>query len=55
MDEIIKRGDIVGVIGKFGKSKTGEYSVLANNVILLSPCLHVLPAAKKGHDEVLTC
>lgn len=25
--ENIKRGDIIGVVGKFGKSKTGEISL----------------------------
>ena len=46
--DVIKRGDIVGVVGKFGKSNTGELSIMASDVILLAPCLHVLPEAKKG-------
>ena len=53
--EIIKRGDIVGVVGVFGKSKSGEFSIMAKDVILLAPCLHVLPDAKKGQTEVITC
>jgi lysyl-tRNA synthetase class 2 len=43
---LIKRGDIVGVIGHPGKSKTGELSVFPSQIQLLSPCLHMLP---KGH------
>jgi lysyl-tRNA synthetase class 2 len=55
ISEIIKRGDIIGVVGTFGKSKTGEFSLMAKEVVLLAPCLHVLPDAKKGQTEVLTC
>lgn len=51
---IIKRGDILGVVGKIGRSKTGELSVLASKLKLLSPCLHVLPKPDKIHTEVLT-
>lgn len=43
------------MVGFFGKSKTGEYSIMAKEVILLTPCLHVLPDAKKGQAEVITC
>lgn len=42
----IKRGDIVGVRGKIGLSKTGELSILAEYFQLLSPCLHMLPTAE---------
>lgn len=55
IDEIIKRGDIIGVLGQFGKSKTGETSIMAKSITLLSPCLHALPAAKNNETEVLTC
>jgi lysyl-tRNA synthetase class 2 len=44
--KLIKRGDIVGVTGYPGKSKTGELSVFPTSMILLSPCLHMLPFAK---------
>lgn len=40
---IIKRGDIMGVRGKIGRSKTGELSIVPDNFKLLSPCLHALP------------
>lgn len=46
INSIIKRGDIVGIIGTPGKSKTGELSIFPNHMQLLSPCLHMLP---KGH------
>jgi lysyl-tRNA synthetase class 2 len=39
----IKRGDIVGVVGCPGKSKAGELSIVPYSIILLSPCLHMLP------------
>jgi len=43
---LIKRGDIVGVVGVPGKSKKGELSIFPTSLHLLSPCLHMLP---KGH------
>jgi lysyl-tRNA synthetase class 2 len=42
----IKRGDIIGVTGHPGKSKNGELSLFPKKMILLSPCLHMLPFAK---------
>lgn len=39
----IKRGDIIGVIGKPAKSKKGEFSIIPLSITLLSPCLHMLP------------
>jgi lysyl-tRNA synthetase class 2 len=47
INSIIKRGDIVGINGIPGKSKTGELSIFPNHMQLLSPCLHMLP---KGHS-----
>jgi lysyl-tRNA synthetase, class II len=43
---ILKRGDIVGVKGHPGKSKHGELSIFPTEIILLSPCLHMLPFPK---------
>jgi lysyl-tRNA synthetase class 2 len=43
---LVKRGDIVGVVGFPGKSKKGELSIFPTSITLLSPCLHMLP---KGH------
>jgi len=50
INSIIKRGDIVGVIGVPGraKSKAGELSIIPLRMQLLSPCLHMLPKAHTG-------
>lgn len=42
----LKRGDIVGIKGHPGKSKTGELSIFPIEITLLSPCLHMLPFPK---------
>jgi lysyl-tRNA synthetase, class II len=42
----IKRGDIIGIKGHPGKSKTGELSIFPIEITLLSPCLHMLPFPK---------
>ncbi|KAL6264927.1 hypothetical protein P5V15_005021 [Pogonomyrmex californicus] len=39
----IKRGDIIGIIGKPAKSKKGEFSIIPRSITLLTPCLHMLP------------
>eukprot|EP00026_Physarum_polycephalum_P005126 Phypoly_transcript_05154.p1 GENE.Phypoly_transcript_05154~~Phypoly_transcript_05154.p1 ORF type:complete len:590 (+),score=130.50 Phypoly_transcript_05154:207-1976(+) len=39
----LRRGDIIGVKGIPGRSKTGELSVFATEIVLLSPCLHMMP------------
>ncbi|CAM0947002.1 unnamed protein product [Alopecurus aequalis] len=39
----VKRGDIVGVCGYPGKSNRGELSVFPTKLVVLSPCLHMLP------------
>jgi lysyl-tRNA synthetase, class II len=52
--ENLQRGDIIGVVGYPGrtnpKSKAaeakGELSVMATEVVLLTPCLHLLPTTK---------
>ena len=48
---IVKRGDVVGVRGYPGKSKKGELSIFPTEMILLSPCLHMLPFAKGGSSK----
>lgn len=42
----LKNGDVVGVKGFPGKSKKGELSVFPTEIVLLSPCLHMLPFTK---------
>ncbi|KAL3860264.1 hypothetical protein ACJMK2_010411 [Sinanodonta woodiana] len=44
----IRRGDIVGVRGHPGKTKKGELSIVPQEVVLLSPCLHMLPTMHFG-------
>jgi len=49
INNILHRGDIIGTIGYPGKGKPsqlnpkGELSIYASKLILLSPCLHMLP------------
>eukprot|EP00522_Entomoneis_paludosa_P013316 CAMPEP_0172456852 /NCGR_PEP_ID=MMETSP1065-20121228/18142_1 /TAXON_ID=265537 /ORGANISM="Amphiprora paludosa, Strain CCMP125" /LENGTH=764 /DNA_ID=CAMNT_0013210141 /DNA_START=63 /DNA_END=2357 /DNA_ORIENTATION=- len=44
----LRKGDIVGVRGYPGKSKNGELSIFPQEMVLLAPCLHMLPFAKGG-------
>lgn len=39
----IKRGDIIGIVGKPGLSNTGEFSLFVTKIQLLSTCFHMLP------------
>ncbi|XP_067399519.1 lysine--tRNA ligase isoform X1 [Emydura macquarii macquarii] len=39
----LRRGDIIGVLGNPGKTKKGELSIIPWEITLLSPCLHMLP------------
>lgn len=47
----IKRGDIIGIKGFAGTSNTKEFSVFATDVVILSPCLHMLPDEKVGLEN----
>ena len=47
----IRRGDIIGVIGLAGRTKTDELTISALEVKLLSPCLHMLPDAHTGFKD----
>ncbi len=47
-------GDIVGVIGTMMKTKTGELSVNASSIRLLSKCLRPLPEKFHGLSDVET-
>lgn len=40
----VKRGDIVGVEGHVGRTKTGELSIRPAKITQLSYCLHQLPS-----------
>jgi lysyl-tRNA synthetase, class II len=39
----LKRGDIIGVVGRPGRTRPGEFSVLSHKTVHLSYCLHILP------------
>jgi lysyl-tRNA synthetase class 2 len=43
---ILKSGDVVGIRGHPGKSKKGQLSIFPTSMLLLSPCLHMLPFPK---------
>jgi lysyl-tRNA synthetase class 2 len=43
INPLIRRGDHIGVVGNPGRSKTGELSVFATKLVLLTPCLHMMP------------
>jgi len=47
---VLRRGDIIGARGIPGraKSKVAELSVIPKELVLLSPCLHMLPKATSG-------
>lgn len=48
LNDNLKRGDIVGVIGHPAKTKKGELSIVPKKMQLLAPCLHMLPALHFG-------
>lgn len=41
--DVFRRGDIIGVTGHPCTSVKGELSISPENIILLAPCLHMLP------------
>jgi lysyl-tRNA synthetase class 2 len=46
----LKNGDIIGLEGVPGRTKTGELSVRPKSIVSLSYCLHQLPKVKKGQE-----
>lgn len=58
--EVTRRGDIIGIIGYPGRTAPknrpgeGELSVFAQQVILLTPCLHQIPSERFGLQDVET-
>jgi len=46
----LKRGDIIGVKGVPGRTKTGELSIRPTEIVPLSYCMHMLPRAKEGEN-----
>ncbi|KAK6460453.1 hypothetical protein DFJ63DRAFT_321147 [Scheffersomyces coipomensis] len=56
MHENLRRGDIIGVTGYPGRTNPkkggeGELSVFATSIILLTPCLHMLPTEHFGFKD----
>jgi lysyl-tRNA synthetase, class II len=54
--EHLRRGDIIGIIGFPGRTNPrnrdqGELSIFAQEVVLLSPCLHQLPGEHYGFKD----
>lgn len=54
--ELIKRGDIIGVVGYPGRTQPkkggeGELSIFATKIQLLTPCLHMLPTDHFGFKD----
>ena len=45
--KLFELGDIIGAVGQLGKTKTGEITIWADQVVLLSKCL--LPPPEKFH------
>jgi lysyl-tRNA synthetase class 2 len=45
LHDIMRRGDIIGVKGNPGRTKTGELSIRPTEIENLSYCLHMLPKA----------
>ncbi len=45
--KLLELGDIIGASGQLGRTKTGEITIWADNVVLLSKCL--LPPPEKFH------
>jgi lysyl-tRNA synthetase class 2 len=45
---MLRRGDIIGVIGHPGRSEKGELSIYPASCHLLSPCFHMLPSKYDG-------
>jgi lysyl-tRNA synthetase, class II len=42
INKLIKRGDIIGVIGSPGKSIRGEISIIPFSIVLLAPCMKLI-------------
>ena len=54
--EHLRRGDIVGIVGYPGRTAPknrddGELSIMATEVVLLTPCLHQIPSEHYGFKD----
>eukprot|EP00767_Chilomastix_cuspidata_P003263 gnl/Chilomastix_cuspidata/338.p1 GENE.gnl/Chilomastix_cuspidata/338~~gnl/Chilomastix_cuspidata/338.p1 ORF type:complete len:557 (+),score=199.35 gnl/Chilomastix_cuspidata/338:194-1672(+) len=48
---VINRGDIIGIVGFPSRSRRGEFSITAKRILLLSPCLHMLPKGPSAFSD----
>jgi len=48
---MLSRGDIIGAKGYIGKTKKGELSLVPSEIVLLTPCLHILPGSHYGIED----
>jgi lysyl-tRNA synthetase class 2 len=47
----LKRGDVIGIEGFPGRTKTGQISIYAKRITQLSPCLRMLPTEYQGISD----
>jgi len=45
---VLRRGDVIGVRGFPGRSRTGELTIFSRSMSLLAPCLRPLPGLRTG-------
>lgn len=50
--KLLELGDIIGVAGQLGKTKTGEITIWADELSLLSKCLHQPPEKFHGLADI---
>ena len=51
VSSLLRRGDIVGVEGYPGRTMKGELSIFPTKLVLLTPCLRMLPVARYGLSD----
>ncbi|GAM18994.1 hypothetical protein SAMD00019534_021690 [Acytostelium subglobosum LB1] len=51
INALLRRGDIIGAKGNPGYTKTGQLSLFVSELVLLSPCLHMLPKPGQGFTD----
>lgn len=54
--EYLRRGDVIGIVGFPGRTNpknraVGELSIFAREVVLLTPCLHMMPTEHFGFKD----
>eukprot|EP00040_Diaphanoeca_grandis_P026520 m.148732 g.148732 ORF g.148732 m.148732 type:complete len:597 (+) comp30616_c0_seq2:268-2058(+) len=50
--DLLRRGDIIEVIGHAGTTNRGELSIFAHQIKVLSPCLHDIPTGLKDVETL---